>query len=112
MKICPVGAQLFHVNRKTDMTKISLVLQLCKHIEKLAMIEFLVAKIFYTQAAVKVYCDAAANMSTDTGKMRWEKQICMINHTVMLDKICSDSNITMSDLYSTHTNSSIMIISE
>jgi hypothetical protein len=78
------------------------------------MSEFLVFKMnFYTQAAVKVYCDAAANLSTvwhwenEMGEadLRDKPQSDHPSTTVMLesicrfhDKICSDSNITMSDL--------------
>ena len=78
------------------------------------MIEFLVVKMkFYTQAAVKVYCDTAANLST---VWHWENEMGeadlhnkpQSDHpptTVMLDnicrlydKICCDSSITLSDL--------------
>lgn len=78
------------------------------------MNEFLVVKMkFYTQAAVKMYYDAAANLST---VWHWENEMGeadlhdkpQSDHpstTVMLDnicrahdKICSDSIITMSDL--------------
>jgi hypothetical protein len=78
------------------------------------MIEFLIVKTnFYTQAAAKVYCDAAANPSTvwhwenEMGEadLRDKPQSDHPSTTVMLDnicrvhdKICNDSNITMSDL--------------